>query len=163
MCEGEDRWYLAGITSWGVGCGETNKPGVYTKVSSVLPWIYSNMQVKQAKVNSASEHICQPNHEGEFRFTAGHVYHHLNPSCASYSKRGHDVPGGLLYITGSPSEPCTMKSFQRDGWVYNFTITIDEKGGWMKGCMLIASSLRMWTQPDYLYTLIDALASIFHC
>lgn len=57
VCQGEDRWYLAGITSWGVGCGETNKPGVYTKVSSVLPWIYSNMQVKLAKINGAREHV----------------------------------------------------------------------------------------------------------
>lgn len=46
VCQGESRWYLMGITSWGAGCGEKNKPGVYTKVSSVLPWIYSNMQVR---------------------------------------------------------------------------------------------------------------------
>ncbi|XP_035535314.1 transmembrane protease serine 13a [Morone saxatilis] len=44
VCQGESLWYLVGITSWGAGCGERNKPGVYTKVSSVLPWIYSNMQ-----------------------------------------------------------------------------------------------------------------------
>ncbi|XP_010793282.1 transmembrane protease serine 13-like [Notothenia coriiceps] len=44
VCKGDSRWYLAGITSWGVGCGEKNRPGVYTKVKSVLPWIYSKMQ-----------------------------------------------------------------------------------------------------------------------
>lgn len=33
----------------------------------------------------------------------------------------------LVYITGFPSEPCTMKSSQRDGRVYTFTITIDEE------------------------------------
>ncbi|XP_028320883.1 transmembrane protease serine 13-like [Gouania willdenowi] len=44
VCEGENRWFLAGITSWGSGCGLKNKPGVYTKVSSVLPWISSTMQ-----------------------------------------------------------------------------------------------------------------------
>ncbi|XP_069004206.1 transmembrane protease serine 13a [Embiotoca jacksoni] len=44
VCKGDSLWYLVGITSWGAGCGEKNKPGVYTKVSSVLPWIYSNMQ-----------------------------------------------------------------------------------------------------------------------
>ncbi|XP_039987513.1 transmembrane protease serine 13a [Xiphias gladius] len=44
VCRGDSRWYLVGITSWGAGCGEKNKPGVYTKVGSVLPWIYSNMQ-----------------------------------------------------------------------------------------------------------------------
>ncbi|KAI4815300.1 hypothetical protein KUCAC02_005449 [Chaenocephalus aceratus] len=44
VCKGDSRWYLTGITSWGVGCGEKNRPGVYTKVKSVLPWIYSKMQ-----------------------------------------------------------------------------------------------------------------------
>lgn len=46
VCQGEGRWYLMGITSWGAGCGEKSKPGVYTKVRSVLPWIYSTMQVR---------------------------------------------------------------------------------------------------------------------
>uniref|UniRef100_A0A4W6EE15 Transmembrane serine protease 13b n=1 Tax=Lates calcarifer TaxID=8187 RepID=A0A4W6EE15_LATCA len=46
VCQKDNRWYLAGITSWGAGCGERYKPGVYTKVSSVLPWIYSKMQVR---------------------------------------------------------------------------------------------------------------------
>uniref|UniRef100_A0A3B4YJI6 Transmembrane serine protease 13b n=1 Tax=Seriola lalandi dorsalis TaxID=1841481 RepID=A0A3B4YJI6_SERLL len=46
VCQGDSRWFLVGITSWGAGCGERNKPGVYTKVSSVLPWIYRKMQVR---------------------------------------------------------------------------------------------------------------------
>ncbi|XP_061576321.1 transmembrane protease serine 13a [Cololabis saira] len=44
VCQGESSWYVTGITSWGAGCGKKNKPGVYTKVSSLLPWIYSTMQ-----------------------------------------------------------------------------------------------------------------------
>ncbi|XP_017284517.1 transmembrane protease serine 13a [Kryptolebias marmoratus] len=46
VCQGQqdNLWYLVGITSWGAGCGEQNKPGVYTKVSNVLPWIHSTMQ-----------------------------------------------------------------------------------------------------------------------
>ncbi|XP_013860680.1 transmembrane protease serine 13a isoform X1 [Austrofundulus limnaeus] len=46
VCQGQENnlWNLVGITSWGAGCGEQNKPGVYTKVRNVLPWIYSTMQ-----------------------------------------------------------------------------------------------------------------------
>ncbi|XP_062870655.1 coagulation factor XI-like isoform X2 [Trichomycterus rosablanca] len=39
VCKDEDMWYLAGLTSWGVKCGQPNKPGVYTRISSYLQWI----------------------------------------------------------------------------------------------------------------------------
>uniref|UniRef100_A0A3B4A3L7 trypsin n=1 Tax=Periophthalmus magnuspinnatus TaxID=409849 RepID=A0A3B4A3L7_9GOBI len=45
VCENNGIWTLAGITSWGSGCGEMNTPGVYTRVTSVLPWISSTMMV----------------------------------------------------------------------------------------------------------------------
>lgn len=32
-------WVVYGVTSWGYGCGMKDSPGVYTKVSSFIPWI----------------------------------------------------------------------------------------------------------------------------
>ncbi|XP_078538392.1 transmembrane protease serine 13 [Lissotriton helveticus] len=47
VCEVNNRWYLAGITSWGTGCGEALKPGVYSQVTAFLTWIYSEIERNQ--------------------------------------------------------------------------------------------------------------------
>ncbi|XP_063698233.1 uncharacterized protein LOC134829167 [Culicoides brevitarsis] len=39
VCEHNNVWYLAGIVSWGIGCGHANVPGVYVKVAHFNQWI----------------------------------------------------------------------------------------------------------------------------
>ncbi len=39
VCQVDGFYELAGLVSWGFGCGREDVPGVYVKVSSFIGWI----------------------------------------------------------------------------------------------------------------------------
>lgn len=39
VCQDDGFFELAGLVSWGFGCGRVDVPGVYVKVSSFIGWI----------------------------------------------------------------------------------------------------------------------------
>ncbi|KAJ6636460.1 Phenoloxidase-activating factor 2 [Pseudolycoriella hygida] len=43
MCSIGDRWFIAGLVAWGIGCGTINIPGVYVNVASFVPWIQTTV------------------------------------------------------------------------------------------------------------------------
>ena len=53
------QWVLAGITSYGIGCGNPKYDGVYTRVSAYNDWLESvvNDRFVELKVNDASSNF----------------------------------------------------------------------------------------------------------
>ncbi|KAF3850208.1 hypothetical protein F7725_019927 [Dissostichus mawsoni] len=39
VCHSQNRYVLQGVTSWGLGCANAMKPGVYARVSKFVEWI----------------------------------------------------------------------------------------------------------------------------
>ncbi|XP_057363298.1 ovochymase-2 isoform X2 [Manis pentadactyla] len=63
MCRNKKgAWTLAGVTSWGLGCGrgwrnnvqkdDQGSPGIFTNLSKVLPWIHEHIQTGKQRNSS---------------------------------------------------------------------------------------------------------------
>lgn len=50
----DNRWYIAGIVSFGDGCSRANSGGIYTRVSAYEEWILQIMSSSTLPLNCSS-------------------------------------------------------------------------------------------------------------
>nr|XP_048282534.1 ovochymase-2 [Myodes glareolus] len=97
MCQNsKGAWTLAGVTSWGLGCGrgwrnnsrkkEQGSPGIFTDLSRVLPWIHEHIQTGHRRKNTRAS-CSEPDgliigSEGELHFPESlHLYYESKQLC----------------------------------------------------------------------------------
>lgn len=44
VCQTNNRWYVAGLVAWGIGCATSGVPGVYVNVANFIPWIQTTVK-----------------------------------------------------------------------------------------------------------------------
>lgn len=45
----QDTWFLVGIVSWGPGCGKSEAPPIYLRISAYQHWIWERIN-RQARL-----------------------------------------------------------------------------------------------------------------
>ncbi len=71
IADEDGTWVLAGITSWGNGCGDPDYPGVYARVSKYIDWIKNYIDITtvgRQHVNMQKANLSYNSIDGEINY-----------------------------------------------------------------------------------------------
>ncbi|KAL0985105.1 hypothetical protein UPYG_G00152960 [Umbra pygmaea] len=114
----KEHYWAAGIVSWGIGCGEPNRYGVYTRVANYIDWINKTIEEEEQKTIKTCEFWI--------------------PGCSSVVGCGQPEPllnGKVTFISGPQNQQGSIIQYHcnepfyslPNGAKVNFTCSLDGK------------------------------------